>query len=55
MKTLQHPTHFRWQSAAALPKRILNLIYDLRLWSFMSGSLILAVLVILLFMALQAH
>ncbi len=55
MKTLQHPTHFRWQSATALPKRILNLIYDLRLWSFMSGSLILAVFVILLFMALQAH
>ena len=55
MKTLPHPMHFRWQNAITLPKRILGLIYDLRLWSFMSGSLFLAILVILLFMALQAH
>ena len=55
MKALRHPLHFHWQDALALPKRLMNLFYDLRYWSFMSGSMFLAILAILLFMALQAH
>ena len=56
MKALRHPLHFHWQDALALPRRVMNVIlYDLRCLSFMSGSLFLAILAILFFMAVQAH